>query len=137
MSTSKPQPVDDEEPPALAAFIEQARVDAGIRSIREAARIAGVSPAAWQQQERGTVKDGVRRWPAPTLDTLERIAEAVGVSKAQIRKVAGNHIAHTKRPATISPVGSRSIDVSGLTDEQIELLQQLADSYKSSKGKRR
>jgi len=118
----------------LAKFIRARREELGLAR-REAARQAGISEANWRQVEIGKpTKDGVH-FPVPTVDTLNRIAAVLHIEGKKLRKVAGNHIKTDSRPATIGAVESRAIDVAGLTDDQIDLLQQIADSYKQ--GKRR
>ncbi|MFI8660778.1 helix-turn-helix domain-containing protein [Rhodococcus qingshengii] len=118
----------------LAKFIRARRAELGLAR-REAARKAGISEATWRMIEIGRPTDDGLHFSAPTIDTLNRIASVLQLEGKQLRKVAGNHIKTDSRPATIGPVESRAIDVAGLTDDQIDLLQQIADSYKQ--GKRR
>ncbi|KZL33160.1 MULTISPECIES: helix-turn-helix domain-containing protein [Rhodococcus] len=124
----------------LSAYVRSAREAAGIKSIREGARIAQMAEASWRNVESGqAVKGhpGQRKWLKPTVDTLNRIADALDISREEILKIAGSHVTYVNRPDTIRAAATRTIDVSDLSDADIELLEQYANRMRPNKGKRK
>ncbi|MHD0300173.1 helix-turn-helix domain-containing protein [Rhodococcus qingshengii] len=134
------EPTDEELGERLAAYVKEAREAAGIKSIREAARIAQMVEGSWRNVESGRAVKGdptQRRWIKPTVDTLHRIADALDVEREEILRIAGTHVTYVNRPDTIRAAATRTIDVSDLSDEAIELLEHHANLLRPSKSKRK
>lgn len=134
MAKKKP---DDRETgaKALGELVAKARTERGL-SRYALARAAGIKEPTVRGLETGIAQSGtdVRRWPAPTEDTLDRIALALDIDPNELRSAAGKHLTPNSRSDTVKPIISKSIDASGLSDDEIEQIQALVNTIRSSKG---
>ncbi|MGW6658915.1 helix-turn-helix domain-containing protein [Rhodococcus sp. NPDC055024] len=120
---------------ALGELVAKTRAEKNL-SRYALARAAGIKEPTVRGIENGIAIPGSeeRRWPAPTEDTLDRIALALGLDPNQLRSAAGKHLTPNSRSDTVKPIISKSIDASGLSDDEIEKIQALVNTIRSTKG---
>lgn len=95
----------------VGARIAEARAKLGL-SKREAARRAGISDSRWRQIESGwQTKNGVRQPAQTTAETLEQIAEVVGLDPDELVTLA-----EVERSTTTKPVPLPVVDTLGGAD---------------------
>ena len=120
---------------ALGELVMRTRLEKGL-SRYTVARAAGIKEPTVRGIEIGIALAGSdeRRWPAPTEDTLDRIAAALDLDPDELRSVAGKHLTPNPRSDTVKPIISKSIDASGLSDDEFEQIQNLVNTIRSNKG---
>ena len=95
---------------ALGELVMRTRLEKGL-SRYTVARAAGIKEPTVRGIEIGIALAGSdeRRWPAPTEDTLDRIAAALDLDPDELRSVAGKHLTPNPRSDTVKPIISKSI----------------------------
>lgn len=95
----------------LGPVLEAARIERGL-STREAARRAGVSDTQWRNLERGfELRKGTRLEVSPRVDTVAKVARAIGLDVKQALELAGLPTVDADVPP--------DPDLSGVSDEAL------------------
>ncbi|NKS58954.1 helix-turn-helix domain-containing protein [Rhodococcus hoagii] len=115
--------------------IQQARENLGL-SARAASRRAGIGDGTWRYMEAGFETKRGQRWPVkPTPVTLAKMARAVNLDPNELLSLAGLRDSEisNERGSNESPT-TYEIDLSGLDEEDIRMLETFVAGLKAQKG---
>ena len=113
-------------PEELGAYVRSLRQARKI-SMRRAADLGGMLESVWRYTETGRLKGDRRVFFAPTPNTVEGIAKALDVDAEELYRIAGDSLAY-RAPSPRSEV--RTVDVSGLSDADVALVEELVDQLR-------